>query len=146
MIRMIKDWKIKLALPLLYFGGAVVLFYTETNNLSIFTPVKVVGMFLAIAGFLGWIIARVQLGNAFSLRPQGCFLVQAGLYRKIRHPVYFFSLLALGGVILFLERWVFLFPFFLLFFLQIFRVKKEEGVLIKNFKEEYLHYKKTSWF
>jgi protein-S-isoprenylcysteine O-methyltransferase Ste14 len=67
-------------------------------------PIHVMGLFLLIASTILLVLARMQLGNAFSLTPQATFLVTHGLYSRIRNPVYVFSTLLLAGLILYLNR------------------------------------------
>ena len=43
------------------------------------TALRVLGLALAIFGFILLTVARVQLGNAFSVRPQATMLVTHGI-------------------------------------------------------------------
>jgi hypothetical protein len=52
---------------------------------------------MAAAGFVLWILARVQLGSSFAVTAQAKALVTAGLYAKFRHPVYLFGGVAFTG-------------------------------------------------
>ncbi|HKQ54158.1 MAG TPA: hypothetical protein VJT74_17405, partial [Pyrinomonadaceae bacterium] len=44
------------------------------------------GLTLASVCFPLWILARLQLGSAFTARPEARRLVTHGLYSKVRHP------------------------------------------------------------
>jgi protein-S-isoprenylcysteine O-methyltransferase Ste14 len=82
--------KLQFLIPVIYFLLALALF---ANVLVRHNPsqMQVVGMAVAIPAFVLWIIARFQLGNSFTIRPQASPLVTDGFYAKIRHPVYLFT-------------------------------------------------------
>jgi protein-S-isoprenylcysteine O-methyltransferase Ste14 len=64
---------------------------------------RLIGAALVIV-FLGLLtVARLQLGNSFSVTPQAKALVTHGIYSKIRHPVYVFSAIMIVGMALYLE-------------------------------------------
>ncbi len=106
----------------------------------------ILGIVIALASFTLWLIARVQLGNAFSLAPKTKFVVKNGLYSKLRHPVYYFSISALIGISLFAASAWMLLPLLVLCALEALRIKKEEKLLTETFGAEYLDYKKLTWF
>ncbi len=110
------------------------------------TALRIFGLVLAIVGSVVLTIARVQLGNAFSITPQARMLVTRGIYSKIRHPVYVFSALAIAGMVLYVDRPEWLVVFAVLVPLQIVRAKKEEKVLAGKFDGAYAEYKKSTWF
>ena len=105
-----------------------------------------IGVGMAVAGFTLSILARIQLGQSFSIRPQARKLVTTGLYSKFRHPIYLFRGIAFFGLFI---AWGKLMPlvFFLLIYpLQILRARKEGKVLEQAFGEEYRRYKASTWF
>jgi protein-S-isoprenylcysteine O-methyltransferase Ste14 len=125
--------------PFLALGG-----YALTRRS--WNPWFLAGMAMALAGFVCWTTARLQLGKSFTPLPEARALVTRGLYAKFRHPVYFFGFVAYTGLFVAL-RW----PLGMLFFavmysFQLFRVRKEEAVLEKAFGEEYRRYKAGTWF
>jgi protein-S-isoprenylcysteine O-methyltransferase Ste14 len=70
------------------------------------TRVLAVAVSVAALCFPLWILARLELGSAFSLGAKANQLVTTGLYSRIRHPLYFFgtiaglaSVLALPGLV-----------------------------------------------
>src|SRR5918911_4266450 len=75
----------------LRFGGHTKLWYA--------------GVGLAAACFPLWIVARFQLGSAFTLKPEARRLVTRGLYSRIRHPIYLFGSGAYFGAFLALQFW-----------------------------------------
>lgn len=131
-------------LPVLYLMASFAFFYY-------FWPqgvemLHIVGLVLTYGGFLFWFIGRFQLGSAFALTPQAKQLVTRGLYAKVRHPLYVSQAFVLIGALLFLNidwLWLLAVP---VFALQLFRIRKEEQTLEKAFGEEYLKYKKQTWF
>ncbi len=110
------------------------------------TPVKVAGGVMAAAGVVLLIVARLQLGAAFSVRAKAKTLVTTGLYSRIRNPIYVFSAMFLVGIVIVSERWLLLLPIALLVPMQIARARKEERVLAAAFGEEYARYKAGTWF
>jgi protein-S-isoprenylcysteine O-methyltransferase Ste14 len=94
-----------------------------------------------------WVAARLQLGAAFSVRPEAHELVRTGFYARLRHPVYVFgtpafilALGALGGWKMLLLWTVILVP------VQIVRARREERVLAEAFGTDYEAYRGATWF
>jgi protein-S-isoprenylcysteine O-methyltransferase Ste14 len=111
-----------------------------------FTPMRLAGLALVIPAFVLLLLARMQLGAAFSVQARASELVTTGLYARIRNPIYVFSALLIAGVIVWTERPVFLLIFVILIPLQIVRSRKEAQVLEAKFGDEYLEYKRKTWF
>ncbi len=110
------------------------------------TPYRIAGLAIAIPAFLLLILARIQLGRAFSIQAKATSLVTTGLYSRIRNPIYFFSAIGIAGVILWTGKlWLFLF-LAILIPMQIVRARKEENVLAEKFGPAYLDYKQKTWF
>ena len=65
---------------------------------------RATGLVLTLVGFGLLTVARVQLGNSFSVTPQARALVTTGVYRKIRNPVYVFSAIGIAGFVLYVGR------------------------------------------
>jgi protein-S-isoprenylcysteine O-methyltransferase Ste14 len=57
--------------------------------------VRCAGAVLLVLGFGLSGLARVQLGESFSVAPEAHELVTRGLYSRIRSPIYVFGLVAL---------------------------------------------------
>ena len=110
------------------------------------TPVKLVGGVMAAAGVVLLIVARLQLGSAFSVQAKAKKLVTTGIYSRIRNPIYVFSAMFLVGLVIVTERWLLLLPIALLVPMQVVRARKEERVLAAAFGEEYVRYKAGTWF
>lgn len=97
-----------------------------------------------------WLFHRshVDLGRNWSITLQvreQHQLVQSGVYRKLRHPMYSALLLYSVGQALVLPNWVagpsYLVTFGILF---VFRVQREESMMIEEFGDEYTAYMATT--
>jgi len=107
---------------------------------------RIAGAALAIVAFVLVMITRVQLGKAFSVRPEAKQLVTSGIYSRIRNPMYVFVDLAIAGVILAVGLyWLFaLLAAFAAF--QARQARREAKVLQDKFGRAYLDYRKQTWF
>jgi protein-S-isoprenylcysteine O-methyltransferase Ste14 len=110
------------------------------------TPLKIAGAALTAVCVGLLVVARLQLGAAFSVKAKASKLVTTGLYSKIRNPIYVFGALGLVGVAIVLENWLLLGVVVVVVPLQRFRARKEEAVLAEAFGEEYARYKAATWF
>lgn len=107
---------------------------------------RYVGAAMAIVGVFFVLVARIQLGQSFSIRPEAHELVTNGLYSKIRNPIYVFGNLAVAGIFLVLQRpalWIILAA---LVIVQIIRARREAQVLEAAFGEAYREYRRKTWF
>ena len=110
------------------------------------TSMKIAGLILSILGTVLLTIARFNLGDSFSIAAQAKKLVKHGIYSKIRHPVYVFSILIFCGVALYFDLLPLLIVPAAFAPLQFVRACKEERVLEEAFGEEYRAYKRSTWF
>jgi protein-S-isoprenylcysteine O-methyltransferase Ste14 len=136
---------LKLLIPVLYAALTAIYFFVVLQQ----TPVQshhVIGIATATVAFVLWIIARVQLGNSFTIGAHAKELVTVGLYSKLRHPVYYFSILAVAGIAIFAWNIYMTIPIMILIVIEIIRIRQEEQVLTTAFGEDYLRYKQTTWF
>jgi protein-S-isoprenylcysteine O-methyltransferase Ste14 len=104
------------------------------------------GLVFAVPGVILWALARMQLGASFSRHAEARRLVTHGLYRHIRNPMYVFGELATLGLIIFAGWWRLLLLFVVTTPLQIWRARKEAGVLEARFGDEYRAYRRRTWF
>jgi protein-S-isoprenylcysteine O-methyltransferase Ste14 len=104
------------------------------------------GLVLAGTGFILLTVARIHLGNSFSIAPEARQLVTRGVYSRIRHPVYVFSFLGIAGLILYLHVPVFLILLVPIAAMQIWRARTEERVLRNAFGIAYEEYRRRTWF
>lgn len=97
----------------------------------------------AVALFLLW-RSHADLGRNWSAIPQikqQHSLVTGGVYRYVRHPMYAAHLLWAIAQGLLLENWLAAWAFLLVFVpLYLWRVPKEEQLMIEQFGEQYRQY------
>ncbi len=122
------------------FGIVLVAFRGPLN------AIRIVGLVIAAPALVLFLIAKVQLGDSFSVQAEARTLVTRGIYSKIRHPMYLFSALLIFGLALFAERPVFLLVFAVLIPMQILRMRGEDKVLEEKFGDEYRRYRQNAWF
>ncbi len=127
--------------------AAIALVFLAMHSSALpWTPMRIAGVAIGIPAFLLLIVARMQLGSAFSLRARASTLVTTGLYSRIRNPVYLFGGLSAVGIFLWSGHPWLLLALLVLVPLQIVRIRKEEQVLAEKFGDAYLNYKRTTWF
>jgi len=124
---------------------AVIILGINARNLDL-TPMRTAGIAIAVPAFVLFVLARIQLGAAFSVQAKATTLVTTGLYSRIRNPIYVFGALVIAGVILCLQRPWLLLIFAVLVPLQVIRSRKEEQVLAEKFGDAYREYKRKTWF
>jgi len=107
---------------------------------------RISGLILLLFGLMFLTIARVQLGDSFSVTPQARKLVTHGIYSRIRHPVYVFGAITIAGLLLYLRQPVFLLALLVLIPMQVMRARQEQRVLEAAFGEEYRRYRQSTWF
>ncbi len=124
---------------------AVTILGVNARNLD-WTPMRMAGIAIVVPAFALFVLARIQLGAAFSVQAKATSLVTTGLYSRIRNPIYVFGALVIVGVILCLQRPWFLLIFAVLIPMQVIRSRKEEQVLAEKFGDAYQDYKRNTWF
>jgi protein-S-isoprenylcysteine O-methyltransferase Ste14 len=107
---------------------------------------RIAGLAIAGPSFILFVLARMQLGEAFSVQAKATKLVTTGLYSRIRNPIYVFGALMVAGVIIWLEKPWLLLCLAALVPLQVVRSRKEEQVLAEKFGDAYQEYKRHTWF
>jgi protein-S-isoprenylcysteine O-methyltransferase Ste14 len=133
-------------IALTVFVGAALVYICWWNAPAHWTPVRLLGLCLAVVGFTLWTVARFQLGTSFAVTAQARKLVTRGLYSRLQNPIYYFGALTIAGLILAFSRPVWLLIFVLVIPLQIWRIGKERHVLEAAFGEEYRQYRARTWF
>jgi protein-S-isoprenylcysteine O-methyltransferase Ste14 len=128
-----------LVLPVIVFVG--VHFASQP-----WTPARIAGVVIGLPSLALLVVARIQLGGSFSVRPKAQALVTHGLYYRIRNPIYVFGALAIAGIFLYMNQPHYLWLFVVLIPLQIYRARQEEKVLEARFGDEYRQYKSATWF
>jgi protein-S-isoprenylcysteine O-methyltransferase Ste14 len=110
------------------------------------SPVLLAAVVVAGIAFPLWVLARLQLGSAFSFRARADHLVTTGLYSRIRHPVYLFGSIAGLAAVAALQVWWILALSVLLEGLTVMRALHEDKLLGSAFGEEYQRYREQTWF
>lgn len=99
---------------------------------------------LLLCGEVMIIYTLLTLGWSFSLIPQARALVTRGPYALIRHPLYLFEEIAIGGILLH-YAWFAALPFLLLHGgVQLRRIKLEEEILMASLPDYAAYAKRTS--
>jgi protein-S-isoprenylcysteine O-methyltransferase Ste14 len=109
-------------------------------------PMRVAGAGVCLVALVLLSVARYQLGASFSVSAQARQLVTTGLYSRIRNPIYVIAEFFLAGVALFLMSWWPLVMMAVLIPVQVMRARKEAAVLEGAFGEEYVKYRRATWF
>jgi protein-S-isoprenylcysteine O-methyltransferase Ste14 len=136
--------KLNLTTLAIVLVGAV-LFAVQASRVP-WTTAHIVGLSIAGPGLLLLIIARLQLGAAFSVQAKATTLVTTGLYSRIRNPIYVFGALFIAGIIIWTGRPWLLLLFVILIPMQILRSRKEARVLEEKFGPAYVAWKQKTWF
>jgi protein-S-isoprenylcysteine O-methyltransferase Ste14 len=110
------------------------------------TPMRIAGVVIALPSLALLVLARIELGSSFSIRPKAQSLVTHGLYSRIRNPIYLFGALVVVGVVLCVNKPRALWLLVAIIPLQIYRARQEEKVLETKFGAEYQQYKSGTWF
>ncbi len=105
----------------------------------------VLGVLLSIVATIAWIISRIQLGKNFEVLPVAKSLKTHGIYSKIKHPIYVFSTIAYLGIFIATKDFFIGVMFIFIVFIQIWRARRENKILKKNFSD-YDEYSKEVWF
>jgi protein-S-isoprenylcysteine O-methyltransferase Ste14 len=124
---------------------AIIVLGTRFGNRP-WTPMRIAGAVTVLPSLALLILARIQLGGAFSVRAKAQTLVTRGLYSRVRNPIYLSGGLAVAGAFLYFNRPLYLWLFVVLIPLQIYRARQEEKVLEARFGDEYREYKSRTWF
>jgi protein-S-isoprenylcysteine O-methyltransferase Ste14 len=125
--------------------GTVIAVYGARSANAEWPATRIAGVCLLLL-VLSWIVlARIQLGRAFSVTAQARQLVTTGLYKRIRNPIYLASPFLLIGLALAVARWWPLLLLILVIPLQIVRARREEAVLRAAFGSEYDEYRSRTW-
>jgi protein-S-isoprenylcysteine O-methyltransferase Ste14 len=115
---------------------------------SPWTPQHIAGAALVVAGYAGWLVARLELRAYFTARAEARGLVTHGIYSKIRNPIYIFGGLLILGATIYLSApwWVPPLLFSVLVPLQVWRARNEARVLETKFGDAYRDYRRNTWF
>jgi protein-S-isoprenylcysteine O-methyltransferase Ste14 len=99
---------------------------------------------LLLAGQFLCVVALLQLGRSLSVMPEARRLVTAGLYSRVRHPLYLAEAIATLGVLLQHRSLVALALIAVQFGFQLWRMREEEKVLEAAFPEYSAYRRRTA--
>ncbi|MGA8086450.1 MAG: isoprenylcysteine carboxylmethyltransferase family protein [Terracidiphilus sp.] len=136
--------KLNLATLAIILVGAV-LFILNASGMP-WTTTRIIGLSTAAPALLLLIVARLQLGGAFSVEAKATNLVTTGLYARIRNPIYVFGAVFIAGLIIWTGIPWLLLIFVILIPMQILRSRKEARVLEEKFGPAYVAWKQKTWF
>ncbi|WP_089662530.1 methyltransferase family protein [Christiangramia echinicola] len=108
--------------------------------------IKIVAAIIALSGLVVLLLAILQLNRNLSPFPSpksNSELVQTGLYKFIRHPIYTGILLSFFGYAFFTESFFRVLITIFLYILFLYKLKYEEKMLADRF-ENYSNYKKKT--
>jgi protein-S-isoprenylcysteine O-methyltransferase Ste14 len=134
--------------PMFVIPVVVLLLYLFVPGLKeqTWTAWRIAGAVLTVIGYVLLIMARIQLGQSFSIRPEARNLVKHGLYSRIRNPMYIFADVMFFGLILALHvYWLFVILALLAIF-QYRQARREARLLQEKFGQAYLDYCNQTWF
>lgn len=110
------------------------------------TAIRIAAVILGLPSLVLLVVARIELGGAFSVRPKAQTLVTHGLYSRIRNPIYLFGALTIVAFFLYIRQPLGISLLAVIIPLQMYRARQEEKILEAKFGEEYRHYKARTWF
>jgi protein-S-isoprenylcysteine O-methyltransferase Ste14 len=131
------------------FLVSIFLFFFLRFYLSTDKPVNIfsyIGLLLLVPSITLFTIARIQLGGSFQVSAEANQLVKTGIYKKVRHPIYLFGLIFLLGIIFITQTFFLIIIWVIVSGFQLKRIHQEEKVLTEKFGDEYIEYKKQTWF
>ena len=91
---------VKLNYGTLVFLAVVVVIFAFVAWEQPWTAPHIFGVAIFIPSFVLFVLARIQLGRAFSVQAKATTLVTTGLYSRIRNPIYVFGGLMIAGIII----------------------------------------------
>lgn len=119
-----------------------------TPGSLVLSPMIVIGTTMFVIGLIITVRAQMTISTNYSWTLEirdGHTLVESGLYKYVRHPIYTGTLIRLISIPVFTSS----LPGFILSLLSIpvlnYRIGLEEGMLIEEFGEEYERYKERTW-
>lgn len=109
------------------------------------TPMRIAAVIIGLPSLVLLIVARIELGGSFSVRPKAQALVTHGLYSRIRNPIYVFGVLTVAAFFLYIRQPLGVSLLAVIIPLQMYRARQEEKVLEAKFGEEYRQYRARTW-
>ena len=114
------------------------------TSFQLISFVKYIGAIISLLGFVVILVAILQLNKNLTPFPtprENGSLINTGLYKYVRHPIYSGIFLAALGIVFYTGSYWQLTISFILLILFYFKSKYEESLLIEKYNE-YENYKK----
>lgn len=111
------------------------------------TPICVLVIAFSTIGLVTCLWARITLGRNWSsvvLVKVDHELVQAGLYRFVRHPIYSGIILMFAAIVLLVGRAAGILAFCLFVYSFVLKLRREERMMLKQFPTSYPEYVKQT--
>lgn len=136
-----------LVIPSLYLVGLLVAWFGPKNFGFGTRWLVYAGLTVGLSGLLLWIVAMAQLGRSLAVLPGGDRLVTHGVYRYLRHPVYWAIVLTFAGLFLAVgSTYGMIYLAGVVVPLNVVRARFEERALLEKFGESYRTYRRQTWF
>ena len=100
-----------------------------------------IGILLFVLGWILGISALFKFGTIPAIRKKSN-LITTGVYRVVRHPIYSGTIIAVLGWTILLKSIISIVYFPFLFLLYFWAIVVEERILIEQYGDQYLDYKK----
>jgi len=123
--------------------GLSILPFSDNYLIQVFgSAMLIIGIMIAVSARI--VLAANWTGAAEYQIKKGHELVTRGIYRYVRHPIYFSLILSYTGGLIISQTYLFIPFFFVLLYFAYSRGKREEKILIDKFGNKYLNYRKFS--
>lgn len=143
-LKLILEFYLTLAIPLIYLLGLLIISSSFTFHFSLLT---IPFLIITLLGLFLWLWSHFTLRSSLTVLPQAKKLVTWGPYQYFSHPMYIaITLTFLGLSLASGSKPGLLYTIFIIIPLNIFRARKEEKKLLEEFGKKYQEYKKKVVF
>jgi protein-S-isoprenylcysteine O-methyltransferase Ste14 len=138
---------LNILIPLTYFIIIGITYFGSKNFGFGFPPIVIPALSVGFCGLILWMVSMMNLGSSFAVLPGSKELVNKGVYKYLRHPMYYGINITLGGLIIASGSLWGLFLYIVLAIpLNVVRSHWEEKALLEEFGDLYVEYTKKTWF
>ena len=142
-----QQFALNVFVPLLYLLPLLVVYFSPKDFGFGFRKVVYLGLSLGALGVILWILSMLHLGKSLAVLPGAEVLVTRGVYRYLRHPIYWGIFLTLFGLFLACGS-VFGLVYLIVVVLplNLYRAREENKALLQRFGASYLAWREKTWF